>query len=184
MSICLRSCVFLQETKLEKRLKPASPSLPPSWGGNHPEVAAPCLSKWPITSCRFQLLIKGFYNLSFFCFSWGRCLPWANICCQSSSMLYVGHCHSMATDEWHRLHPGTKPGPPKQSAPNLTTWPWGWPCNVLFLLNIMLLRFTHVAPVHPFHCCTQLLHYTSHNVFDPFSGKWTLMLLPMFHYDK
>ena len=59
----------------------------------------------------------------FFIFFAEEDLPWANICASLPLILYVGHHHSMVTDEWWDLHLGTQPGPSKQSMPNLTTRP-------------------------------------------------------------
>ena len=43
------------------------------------------------------------------CCCWERfTLSWH--LCQSSSILYVGHCHNMAADEWCRSAPGIWPG--------------------------------------------------------------------------
>ena len=62
-------------------------------------------------------------------------LPWANICCQSPFILYVGHCHNMATNEGVGTLLGTEPGPPKRSVLNLTTRPWDQPqTSDLFVL--------------------------------------------------
>ena len=51
----------------------------------------------PSYSALLNLFSILFTTLSFFFFP-EEDLPWANICCQSSSILYVGCCHSMATN--------------------------------------------------------------------------------------
>ena len=66
------------------------------------------------------LLVFKIHGLAKLIFSFGEeDWPWANICCQSSSILHVGCYHSMAWRAVCRWHPGSKltnPGPPKQSA--------------------------------------------------------------------
>ena len=47
-------------------------------------------------------------------FTWGRFTLREHLY-QSSSILYVSHHHSMATDKWCRSVPGAEPGPPKWS---------------------------------------------------------------------
>ena len=56
--------------------------------------------------------------------------PWANICCQSSPILHVGHCHSMICLAVSRSVPWIrtrKPWAAEAECVNLTTTPPGWP---------------------------------------------------------
>ena len=63
---------------------------------------------------------------AFFPFSTEEDLPWANICANLPLV-----CMWVAATAWLMSgvgpHPGTEPGLPKWSVPNLTTRPWGWP---------------------------------------------------------
>ena len=63
--------------------------------------------------------------------------PWANIC--ANLPLF---CIWVATTAWPPtsgvgLHPGTEPGLLKQSVPNLTTRPQGWPPANIFWVTIL-----------------------------------------------
>ena len=51
---------------------------------------------------------------SFLCVCAEEDSPWANICCQSSSILYVS-CHNMATDKWVVCVHAQEPNPGCQS---------------------------------------------------------------------
>ena len=83
-----------------------------------------------ITVLKSQLLNSSrqgvFFCLLCFCFCWGR-FTLANICWQSSS--FCMWATTTQHDHWQKsgvsLCPGTKPGPPKRSMPNLTTRPLG-----------------------------------------------------------
>ena len=83
--------------------------------------------------------------------------PWANIYCQSSSTLYMGHCHSMAWWAVCRSAPRIqtcKPQATKVEHRNLTTTPLGCPPNSVFTLTTYTWKFwfrrpgcsTHVDP--------------------------------------
>ena len=85
-----------------------------------------CLKKLLITFSLILLLYDhDVWGFVLFCFvfceeDW----PWANICCQSSSTLYVGWHHRMAWWVVCRSMPWLQtcePGPPKQESVNLTT---------------------------------------------------------------
>ena len=84
-----------------------------------------------------------FLWLSILCFFAEEDLPWTNICCQSSSILYVGSCHSMAADEWYRSAPGNQTQAATAEHTELNPRPQDWPLSEHFSLPLWVISFIH-----------------------------------------